>query len=198
MYKLSTAKQLSSLQMSELIDFPPHLETLLNSAYSQSSFVVFVFSITISNSFDGYAVMKGPANQRGRHVDGRNATSCAVEVVRRANVPFADVSYIRDDIGLHGRPITTANSGSVLGPVAGRALCRLIDKRAYRDDPFHYKDTKQVKRVLNVDQNMLSSTIIPSLHETSFLSINYSAYCEWYDNHEPSESVPSLHSLMFT
>lgn len=197
MLKLANVKQLSDIQTTEIVDIPHYIELLLNSAYSESAFVVFIFSVAPRNSFDGYAIMKGAVQNKGRFSEGRSTLSCGVEVVRRATVAFNEVSYIRDDLGLHGRPITTANSGSVLGLVAARALCRLIDRRAYRDDPFHYRDTRLTRRVQSSEQHTVSATIIPPSQETALLQMDYAAYREWFAANGHTQSVPSLVSLKF-
>jgi hypothetical protein len=186
----------SSAQTTRRLAIPQYLEHQFNLAYAQSAFVVFVFSVPSSGGFDGYALLAPGPTSVPRREDGRLIVEMNVEVVRRSLVMFDEVKHIRDPVGLHGGSIVTAKDGNLLGIAAGRALCRLIDKSAYRDDPFHYKDDRRVGRIVSAKSNSTPSTIVPPVSETDILTMDYVAYKEWYDSQEASILVPTLGNIL--
>ena len=118
-----------------------------------------------------------------------------MRIIRRGVVTFDQVSHIRDNSGLQGRPVSSAKDGNLLGIAAGRALCRSIDKRAFKDDPIHYADGKYAPRTIPDSQSV--SHIRPGKIEDSFLSMDYSHYVSWHMNtRKEDDPCPTIQHLV--
>ena len=201
--KLPSVRFLSNIQNRNICGISPFLEIELNAAYAQSSFVVIIFSIMGTNTFDGYCIMRGVVGDSGGnqfntsdYPPGSNMRPLCVQLIRRGTIGFNQVGHIRDDIGLQGRSVSTARDGVRLGPPSGRVLCRSIDKRAYKDDPIHYKDDKYVPRVIS--DSAYPSVMRCSKQETDFLIMDYEQYKQWYtDNMKEGDKTPSLDNIVF-
>ena len=194
--KIPSIRCLSGIQNSGACAVPQYLEGELNLAMASSSFVVLIYSVVGSYSFDGYALCSGavghtPGVAVNYHEYPTNSRLVAapIQFVRRGVVPFSQVSHIRDDQGLQGRSVSSAKEGMRLGLSAARALCRAIDKRAYRDDPIHYKDSVYQQRVLHASG--FPTCLLPPRPETDFICMSYSEYVDWFNGKGPNALVPS-------
>lgn len=195
--KIPSNRALSSIQTNSVCAISSSLEQELNLAFAQSSFVILVFSVVGSFSFDGYAIMTGltePLRDRyskfSDYHSSSRLSSIPVHFVRRGLVQFNQVVHIRDDQGLRGRPISSAKDGVRLGTSAARALCRGIDKRSYREDPIHYKDSIYHPRILH-ESKIPTRTILPK-SDTNLLDVSYAEYVNWFNDRSVEEPVPSL------
>lgn len=155
-----------------------------------------------THTFDGYAIVQtaiGNAQVTDftgtGYAPGLNPRPTKVQFIRRGVIPFDQISHIRDNVGLQGRPVASAKDGMILGSAAGRAICRLIDKRAFKDDPIHYSDTKYVPRLLPDIQPV--TVLRVKREEAGFLSMNYAEYRQWYEQHEDQAApAPTLSNLV--
>jgi len=144
--------------------------------------------IPSTQSFDAYALVGGVETQLA-------SSEVKVQLIRRAHIPFGQVSHIRDDMGLNGRPVSMARDGSRLGIPAGRVLCRAIDKRAFSNDPVHYKD--QVYHPRLITATAYPSTIRPSKADSDFLVMDYKQYLEEFSKRrDKDETVPTIDQIV--
>jgi hypothetical protein len=174
------------------------LETEINCSLSVTSFVVLIFSVIGTHTFDGYATVTGAVGEvadvpfnPADYPSNISFRPVKVQFIRRGVIPFQQVGHIRDDKGLQGRSVSTAKDGMKLGIAAGRALCRAIDKRAYKDDPIHYHDGRYNPRVLPGSTGVSNMTVQKELR--FFSTMSYGEYVDWYRNHrQETDQVPSL------
>lgn len=171
-------------------------------AFASSTFVVLIFSVIGTHTFDGYGMLisaVGDTSITGfvssGYAQGVNPRPARVHVVRRAVISFDQVSHIRDNSGLQGKPVSSAKDGNMLGLAAGRTLCRSIDKRAFKDDPIHYSDVKYVSRLVPDTQPV--SLISSTKDEERFMSMDYAEYVSWYKNsRNDSEPAPTIQNIV--
>jgi hypothetical protein len=177
----------------ELI-IPYHLYREIQIAHATMAAVVIILFDSSSHSFEGYALFERFVFQTS--VSKAGVVPVKATLIRRATVQYSDVSHIRDDHGLQGRPISSVRDGSRLGIYAGRVLCRFIDKKAFHDDPVHYRD-----------QPNLGTNIIPGIHpsihppnksETDAVAMTFPQYLEeFHRRRNQCEPVPSLDNLVY-
>jgi hypothetical protein len=200
--KLPSVKHLSTIQASGVCGISQYCEKALNIALATSSFVVLIFSVIGTHTFDGYALLNRPVgdgdssafNPSG-YAPGLNPRPAKVQFIRRGLIPFEQVAHIRDNTGLQGRPVSSARDGVLLGTAAGRTLCRAIDKRAFKDDPVHYSDTRYSPRVMTGSKSMSVQRI--KKEEASFVSMTYDEYRTWYtDSRKPEDSAPTMRHVV--
>jgi hypothetical protein len=190
--RLQSIRALSVIQSSGSMDVPGHILQELKLAYTRSSFVVLIFFIPSSQSFEGYSLVEG--FESGANPNKFSITF-QVSLVRRAQILFNQVSHIRDDFGLGGRPVSAARDGSKLGVPAGRVLCRSIDKRAYNNDPVHYKDKVYMPRIIT--ETVFPNPLRPSNSETEFLKMDYEEYLQAFSRRrDEGEPVPSIDNIV--
>ena len=200
-FKVQSVRDLSTIQNTGIFHVPAHMKIELNTSLASSSFVVFIFSVVGTYTFDGYGLFIGTVdNKRDSNTGGYAASSrfvtVCVQFIRRGLVPFSQVAHIRDQQVLQGRPISTAKDGMRVGISAARALCRGVDKIAYREDPIHYRDMKYTPRIMHSSKVPTQSTL--SKQETDFLTMSHSEYLTYISNRtDASDLVPSLARATF-
>lgn len=200
--KIPSLRILSSIQSSGICGIPQYYEKDINVALATSSFVVLIFSVVGTHTFDGYAVVQSAVGETSGsgfsatgYAPGLNPRPTKVQFIRRGVIPFDQIAHIRDNAGLQGRPVASAKDGMLLGIAAGRAICRLIDKRAFKDDPIHYSDAKYVPRLLPDSQPV--SVLRVKREEAAFLTMSYDDYRQWYDqNKDQATPAPTLSNLV--
>jgi hypothetical protein len=200
--KLSSLKHLSSVQNSGICGLSSYCARDLNMAFAKSTFVVLIFSVIGTFTFDGYAILRSEVGDlsisnfdASGYAPGVKPLPARVQFVRRAVITFDQVSHIRDATGLQGRPVSSAKDGNLLSMAAGRTLCRSIDKRAFKDDPIHYTDDKYITRICPETQSV--SAPRPTPEQQIFLSMDYDAYKEWYTSvRTESDPVPTSQYLI--
>ena len=199
-FKVPSIRHLSNIQNRGVTGVSSYSEMELNMALAKSSHVVLIFSVIGTHTFDGYALMTwmvGDAS--GVDFNYRdyppqvNIRPLKVQLVRRGTIPFAQVSHIRDDMGLQGRPVSSAKDGIQLGVAAGRTLCRGIDKKAFKEDPVHYHDLRYDPKVLP-ETSTKSNMRVPA-DQLAFASMGYTDYVEWF-NRNPCQAAPSLSNIL--
>ena len=171
-------------------------------AFAKSSFVILILSVVGSHTFDGYAVVRSavgdpsiPRFDATGYAAGVHPAPVRVQFVRRAVISFDQVSHIRDVSGLQGRSVSSAKDGNQLSIAAGRTLCRAIDKRAFKDDPIHYSDSKYIPRVCPDTQPVSVPRATPE--QQQFLSMDYQAYVDWYSSTRgESDPAPTSQYLL--
>ena len=199
--KVPSIRHLSNIQNRGICGISHYLEMELNSSFAKSSFVVLIFSVIGTHTFDGYAIMSAPIGDvpgkqfnPSDYASNINVRPVKVHFIRRSIIPFQQVSHIRDDKGLQGRPVSSAKDGMKLGAPAGRTLCRAIDKRAYKDDPIHYHDVRYDPRVLPDSTGISTMNVSKDLR--SFSTMTYQEYVEWYNSKRQStDYVPTLANI---
>ena len=192
--KLHSKRVFVSLTNEGELLVPSQVFADLQVAHASCPAVILVFFDHPSQSFEGYALLRELPN----YMSGINSGPIPVEatLVRRASVKFSQVVHIRDDQGLRGRPLSAVRDGSRLGISAGRVLCRSIDKKAYHDDPVHYRDVSNFTR--NVIPGQQPKVPIPNRADTDILNMNFMEYLEDFARRKTGdESVPSLDSLVY-
>ncbi len=192
--RMHTKKVFVSISNDKQLSIPNHVFLDVKLAHATSSAVVIVLFDQSSQSFEGYAMVESfkpfPSDTPPAVVPVR------ATLIRRACVKFSQVMHIRDDQGLRGRPISAVRDGSRLGISAGRVLCRLIDKKAYSEDPIHYRDI--VDFTPNLVTGATPSVRIPPGPETDLLNLDFSQYLEEFARRRSSgEVVPSLDSIVY-
>jgi hypothetical protein len=193
---------LSSIQTTGICGVPQYSEKDFNIAVATSSFVVLIFSVVGTHTIDGYAIVQSAIGEAQvtdftgtGYAPGLNPRPTKVRFIRRGVIPFDQISHIRDNVGLQGRPVASAKDGMLLGSAAGRAICRLIDKRAFKDDPIHYSDAKYVPRLLPDTQPV--SVLRVKRDEAAFLGMTYDQYRQWYEqNEDKAAPAPTLSNLV--
>ena len=192
--KLQSKKVFSRLLNDNQLVVPSHVFDEIRVAHAAAAAVVFILFDHSSQTFEGYALLRSVLSESETHTP--RVSQVEAVAVRRATVQFAQVAHVRDEIGLRGRSISTVRDGSRLGVPAARTVCRIIDKKAYNDDPIHYKDPPGI-------QVTLLSGIHPNVHvpprsETDLLRMNFQEYLEAFSQRRAAnESVPSLDNLVY-
>ena len=173
----------------------------LNIALGCSSSVILIFSIMGSHTFDGYGVMRSSVGAiedfsfiPGEYPGNLHVRPTLVQFLRKGTVPFSQIGHIRDDSGLGGRPVSTAKDGCKLGIAAGRTLCRSIDKRAYKDDPVHYTESRINPQIF--PEAFTQHPSRPKDTELEFLNIDFDQYIERYQARTPDDIFPSLKNIV--
>ena len=197
MIKVPTSKHLKFIQDRGLCCVSRNSETELNVAFASSSQVVLIYSVMGSHTFDGYALLSNAVGVIGEtpfspsdYSSSLHQRPVLVKFVRRASIPFSQIAHIRDNAGLGGRPVASAKDGARLGISAGRTLCRSIDKRAYKDDPVYYVDSRF--QVNSFPDSIGINTLRATQAETAFLTMSYQEYLDWYKTKRPEEVSPIL------
>jgi hypothetical protein len=145
-------------------------------------------------SFEGYALLERFVFHTSIIKGG--VVPVRASLIRRASVQYSEVSHIRDDYGLQGRPISSVRDGSRLGIHAGRVLCRFIDKKAFNDDPVHYRD--QPNLGINIIPGIHPSIHPPNKLDTDFIDMTFPQYLEgFHRRRNQSEPVPSLDNVVY-
>ncbi len=202
--RLPSRRHLALVQSSGLCGIPTQRVKDFNVAFATSSFVIIILSIMDgrSQTFEAYALMLSAVGDPTLasfdpvgYAFGVNPKPVRVDVIRRGLLSPHDVSYIRDNTGLNGRSVSFALDGQLLGIAAGRTLCRLIDKRAFNNDPTHYKDEKYQARTCSESQPV---SVIRSTPDQAqfFLSLNYQEYCYWFANASDGHLRPAIENIV--
>ena len=200
--KIPSVRHLSTFQNKGVAAVSAYSELELNMAFAQSSFVILIFSVIGTHTFDGYGMMTGAVgdvtdigSHQADYPSHSNTRPLRVRFIRRGTIPFAQVGHIRDDLGLHGRSVSSAKDGARLGVPAGRALCRSIDKRAYKDDAVLYRDERYVPRVLS--DSLVPAGLNVRKEDKAFASMTYAEYAAWYaDSRIGGELAPSYRNIV--
>lgn len=187
--KVPTAKVFVEIQNRGVFSISSTVGLELKLAMAQCSFVVMIFSIAGTYGFEAYGTCTGFQQIKS------NPSTARVCIIRRGFVSFDEVVHVRDEQGLQGKPVSFARDGVRLGIAAGRALCRCIDKRAYRADMIHYRDASYVPRVVNASKS--TSLGLVSRLETDILQMNYSDYSNFFHATNDVEQVPSMQHIPY-
>lgn len=187
-----------------MVGVPKISESDINAALAVSNHVVLILSVVGTHTFDGYGLLEGPVGSDASsnplppsYPPNPRVIPARLNVVRRGVIPFQQVSHIRDDDGLQGRPVSSAKDGSRLGISAGRALCRAIDKRAFKDDPVHYSDNRYAPNVLNDMWNVTGLKC--GSHDLSFLDMSFSEYQAWFlTERTQKDTCPAISDIFVT
>lgn len=165
--------------------------------------MVLILSVIGTHTFDGYALLEAAVGSTGGqqyasqgYPPNMKMKPARMHLVRRGVIPFQQVAHIRDSTGLQGRPVSSAKDGMRLGLPAGRALCRAIDKRAFKDDPVHYSDSRYLPNVLPDSSGISTLRCKPS--DLELLHMSYDAYRDWYGSSRASDSAAPSLSQIFT
>lgn len=192
--KIHSKKVFVSLQNDGKVSVPSQVIGEVQVAYATSAAVIFVFFDPYFQSFEGYASVQSIIPSVA-HTQSGMVPVGAIQI-RRATVKFSQVMHIKDEYGLRGRSLSTVRDGSRLGISAGRVLCRLIDKKAYNEDPVHYRDPQNFRP--NVISGGQPRVKVPSRNETDPLSMNFEQYLEDFARRRSNNDiVPCLDSLVY-
>ena len=192
--KIHSKKVFVSLTHDEELLVPGHVIHDLKVAYATSAAVIVVLFDYSTQSFEGYALIRSLPSFVDCNSSGM--IPIAATLIRRASVKFSQVMHIKDDQGLRGRSLSAVRDGSKLGISAGRVLCRYIDKKAYSEDPVHYRDPQNF--IPSIITGVQPHVRVPSRAETDLLNMDFSRYLEEYARRRSStELVPSLDSLVY-
>lgn len=173
---------------------PYHLFGEIQLAHATMAMVVVILFDSSSHEFEGYAIIDRVPSQSSTIKGGLLLVQASL--IRRATVQYAQVSHIRDEYGLQGRPISSVRDGSRLGVPAGRVLCRFIDKKAFNDDPVHYRDQPNIRN--NVIGGIHPNIYPPKRIETDVINMTFSEYLgDFYRRRKDGEPVPSLDHLVY-
>lgn len=198
--KVPTPRHMKFIQERGICCVSSSSEMDLNVALACSSHVIFIFSIMGSHSFDGYGIMQGCVGEVGQpgfnpsdYYSPLHVRPVLVQLIRKGAVHFSQVGHIRDNTGLGGKGVSTAKDGVRLGIAAGRTLCRSIDKRAFKDDPVHYKDFRVTPDIFPDSAGIQACAVRKP--ELGFLHMEYEQYLDWYNGRGPEDPGPTLRNI---
>ena len=173
---------------------PRQIFAEIQQAYATMAGVVLVFFDYSSQTFDGYALVIQATSPVSS--DSSGMVLIRATLIRRAIVKFSQVTHVKDDHGLRGRPLSAVRDGSRLGTPAGRVLCRFIDKKAYSEDPVHYRDHPNF--IPNLVAGAQPNVYIPTRADTDLLNHEYSQYLNEFAQRQTSGGfVPTLDNLVY-
>jgi hypothetical protein len=120
-------------------EFPynPKFEAAVNFMFLSRPHVILIFA---SNEIRGYARMRNLATARKRN---RDRTEIELTWFRKFKLDFAEIETLRNSFSSN-RPVKNAADGEELAPAAGRAICRLLDKFSFNDDPVEHKPEREL------------------------------------------------------
>jgi len=120
-------------------EFPSNskFEAAINFMFLARPHVILIF---VSNEIRGYARMRSLATARKRN---RERTEIEVTWFRKFSLDFSEIETLRNSFSSN-RPVKNAADGEELAPAAGRAICRLLDKFSFNQDPVEYKPEREL------------------------------------------------------
>ena len=131
---------ISSAMENAAWEFPANtrFETSVNFSFLSRPHVLFIFAS--GDKIHGYARMSTLAAPRKR-----NRERSEIEIVwfRKAQLNVSEIDNLRNSLN-GNRPVRNAADGEELAPAAGRAICRLLDRISFNEDPVAYKPEREL------------------------------------------------------
>jgi len=116
----------------------PRFEASVNFAFLSRPHVILIFAS--GTSIHGYARMTALASERKRN---REKSSIEVTWFRKCVLEISEVENLRNSLA-GNRPVKSAADGEELAAAAGRAICRLLDRISFNDDPVAYRPEREL------------------------------------------------------
>ena len=113
-------------------------ETAANFSYLSRPHVIFIFGS--GDRIHGYARMSSLAAPRKRN---RDRSEIEIVWFRKSLLNASEIDNLRNSMN-GNRPVRNAADGEELAPAAGRAICRLLDRISFNEDPVSYKPEREL------------------------------------------------------